>query len=106
MWMGRGRECAKSRMASWIMVTASAAEVTRRDTPTIALTAADGFLVSCSEPMSRKSCPTGRPGESRIMGRDSAYAVAAPDSELSRPGPEVVMTTPGSPRTWDQPSAP
>ena len=72
MCTGRGREWAKSRKASWTMVTASAPLVTRRLRPTIASTAADGFFVSCSEPMSRKSWPTGRPGDRMIIGRDSA----------------------------------
>ena len=50
------------------------------------------------------------PGESTIIGRDSAKAVPPAESAFSRPGPLVVMTTPGvtSPaaeRRWAHASA-
>ena len=96
----------KTWNASCTACTASAAVDTRRDHSAIAPTMAVASLVSCSVPTSANSAPSGTPGERTMSGRDSQNAVPIALIAFCRPGPEVVITTPGSPVCCAHPSAP
>ena len=80
--------------------------VTRRDHSAIAPTIAVASFVSCSVPTSQNSAPSGTPGEMTSSGRDSQNAVPIALIAFCSPGPDVVITTPGSPVCCAHPSAP
>jgi hypothetical protein len=106
MCTGLGRPVRNSANASCTAATASAAEPTRRDHSAIAPTIAEASFVSWRVPTSANSAPRATPGESTISGRDSQNAVPTALIAFCSPGPDVVITTPGSPVCCAQPSAP
>ena len=104
MCTGRGLPVANAENAAATASAASSGEDTRRLHATIRSSAPVASLVSCSLPRS-EPVPVGAPGESSSTGRDSAQDVAAAAAALSRPGPDVVTTTPGRPDTHAAASA-
>ena len=104
MCTGRGLPVANAENAAATASAASSGEDTRRLHATIRSSAPVASLVSCSLPRS-EPVPVGAPGESSKTGRDSAQDVAAAAAALSRPGPDVVTTTPGRPDTHAAASA-